>query len=158
MTKVTSCNVLLVELMDSTLLLSSTRISKRSTPLELDVAPVDRPPITKSPPVLPRPTSSRMTLAVTFSVELVATVLMLVCKPETGGTKPLEVAKPAAGLVVKTPPPVSVNTMVVPLTAWPDCVSKRVNSAPNVTEKFASRGWVAFNTVICASMAARKSA
>ena len=70
----------------------------------------------------------------------------------------VEVAKPAAGLVVKTPPPVSVNTMVVPLTAWPDCVSKRVNSAPNVTEKFASRGWVAFNTVICASMAARKSA
>ena len=69
------------------------------------------PPTSKSPPVEPRPTSSRMILDVTSSVTVLDALLTLVCKPELGGTTPLGVAQPALGFTVKTPPAVSVNTM-----------------------------------------------
>ena len=43
-------------------------------PRDVEVAPKDMPPTTKSPPVEPRPTSSKMILLVTNSVWLVAPV------------------------------------------------------------------------------------
>jgi len=69
-TKFTTSKVLFVDVITPSSELLSTVMLNCSTPIESEVVPSERPPTTKSPPIEPRPTSSRMIVEVILVVEI----------------------------------------------------------------------------------------